>query len=223
MELERTAYSIYSVEQKNRTKQNPLTTLYPSLPNTKYDVIYADPPWDYGGKCQYDKSVIKANNVGFTKKIFLSSVAFKYPTLKVSELKQLDLPSISAEDCLLFMWVTAPQMANAIEVGKAWGFDYKTVAFVWDKMIHNPGRYTLSETEFVLLFKRGKIPSPRGARNIKQIIRVKRGAHSEKPVEVIDGITKMFPLQRKIELFARREYEGWDNWGLESPETSSKK
>lgn len=39
-----------------------------------------------------------------------------------------------ADDCLLFMWTTGPQMANAIELGEAWGFEYKTIAFVWDKM-----------------------------------------------------------------------------------------
>lgn len=78
-----TAYSIYNVEQKRRTKINPLDTIYPDLPNKKYDVIYMDPPWDYGGKMQYDKTVIKNKNVDFKKKIFLSSASFKYPTLKL--------------------------------------------------------------------------------------------------------------------------------------------
>ena len=104
-------------------------------------------------------------------------------------------------------------------MGEAWGFEYKTVAFVWDKMIHNPGRYTLSQTEFVLVFKKGKIPQPRGARNVRQMVAVPRGKHSEKPIEVIKGITKMFPQQDKIELFARNNFVGWDNWGLEVPDS----
>lgn len=212
-------YSIYNVEAKKRTKINPLTDIYPKLPNKKYDIIYADPPWDYNGKMQYDKSSIKTENVGFKKNIFISSAAFKYPTLKLKELKELDVKSIAADDCLLFMWTTGPQMANAVELGQAWGFEYKTVAFVWDKMVHNPGRYTLSQTEFCLVFKRGRIPTPRGARNIRQLVQVPRGKHSEKPEHVIDGITKMFPKQRKIELFARKNYNGWDNWGLEIPDS----
>lgn len=214
-----TAYSLYSVQQKERTKINPLEDIYPHLPDHKYQVIYADPPWDYGGKMQYDKSTIKNENVGFEKKIFLSSASFKYPTLKLRHLKELDVASIASSDCLLFMWTTGPQMANAIELGKTWGFEYKTVAFVWDKMVHNPGRYTLSQTEFVLAFKKGKFPQPRGARNIKQMVVVHRGKHSVKPIEVIDGITKMFPQQDKIELFARNNYIGWDNWGLEIPDS----
>ena len=212
-----TAYSIYRVQQKERVKINPLQDIYPYLPNKKYQVIYADPPWDYGWKMQYDKTVLKEENGGFEKKIFLSSAEFKYPTIKLKDLKKLDVSSIADDDCILFMWTTGPQMANSIELGKAWGFEYKTVAFVWDKMVHNPGRYTLSQTEFVLAFKRGKFPQPRGARNVRQMVTVHRGEHSVKPVEVIEGITKMFPNQMKIELFARNNYEGWDNWGLEIP------
>lgn len=213
-----TAYSIYNVEQKKRTKINPLEDIYPKLPEKKYQVIYADPPWDYGGKMQYDKSTIKDENVGFEKKIFLSSASFKYPTVKLKQLKELDVNSIAADDCILFMWTTGPQMANSIELGEAWGFEYKTVAFVWDKMVHNPGRYTLSQTEFVLAFKKGKFPQPRGARNVRQMVAIHRGDHSVKPVDVIEGITKMFPEQDKIELFARNNYIGWDNWGLEIPD-----
>ncbi len=218
-EKEITAYSLYSVQQKERTKLNPLKDIYPQLPCKKYQVIYADPPWDYGGKMQYDKTTIKTENVGFEKKIFLSSATFKYPTLKLKQLKELDIASIADNDCLLFMWTTGPQMSNSIELGKAWGFEYKTVAFVWDKMVHNPGRYTLSQTEFVLAFKKGRFPQPRGARNIRQMVAVHRGKHSVKPIEVIDGITKMFPQQDKIELFARNNYIGWDNWGLEIPDS----
>lgn len=210
-------YSIYNPNAISRRKINPLEDIYLPLPKEKYDIIYADPPWDYGGKMQYDKTSIKSENIGFTKDIFISSADFKYPTLKLKDLKKLDVNSISADDCLLFMWTTGPQLAIAIELGTSWGFEYKTMAFVWDKMIHNPGRYTLSQTEFCLVFKKGKIPSPRGARNIRQLLSIKRGKHSEKPEEVIDRITKMFPTQKKIELFARKNYNGWDNWGLEIP------
>lgn len=215
-------YSIYNLEAKRRNKINPLKELYPELPTQKYDVIYADPPWDYGGKMQYDKSSMKSENVGFKKDIFISAANFKYPTLKIKDLKELDVSSISANDCLLFMWTTGPQMANSIELGQSWGFEYKTIAFVWDKQVHNPGRYTLSQTEFVLAFKKGKFPQPRGARNVRQLISAHRGIHSEKPEAVIEGITKMFPTQKKIELFARKNYDGWDNWGLEIPDSKIK-
>lgn len=213
-----TAYSIYSKKARNITKINPLDDLYPPLPTKKYQVIYADPPWDYGGKMQYDKTTIRSENPYFQKDIFISSASFKYPTLKMNELIGLNVPGISDDNCILFMWTTGPQFANAIKLGEAWGFEYKTVAFVWDKMVHNPGRYTLSQTEFVLAFKKGAFPTPRGARNVRQLISQHRTRHSEKPDAAIEGITKMFPMQEKIELFARKNFVGWDNWGLEIPD-----
>ena len=113
------------------------------------------------------------------------------------------------------MWVTNPHLEQGIELGKAWGFEYRIVAFVWDKMNHNPGQYTMSYCELCLVFKRGLIHSPRGARNIKQLIREPRGEHSEKPIKVLKSIEQMFPTQEKIELFARHKPEGWDAWGLD--------
>ena len=210
-----TGYSIYNEETKKRTKKNELPDLYPNLPNKKFDIIYADPPWHYNGKLQFDKSSKSAEKIDLSKSIFISSATFKYPTLKTSELMKIPIHEIAKDDCLLFMWTSNPHLAQAIELGEAWGFEYRTVAFVWDKMVHNPGQYTLSYCELCLLFKRGRIPQPRGARNVKQLIRSPRGKHSEKPIKVLQGIEKMFPTQKRIELFARKKTKDWSVWGLD--------
>lgn len=210
-----TGYSIYNEDVKKRTQKNLLVDIYPPLPEKKYDIIYADPPWDYNGKLQFDKSSTSKENLDTDKKIFISSASFKYPTLKTTELMKLQVPAISADNCLLFMWATNPHLAQAIELGESWGFEYKTVAFIWDKMNHNPGKYTLSNCELCLVFKHGKIPTPRGARNIQQLVHIPRTKHSEKPKEIRDNIVKMFPVQTKIELFAREHCPGWDVWGLD--------
>ena len=137
-----------------------------------------------------------------------------YPTIALAGLKRLEVASIAADDSLLFLWSTSPHLDQAIELGKAWGFEWATVAFVWDKVRVNPGFYTLSQCELCLAFKRGRIPSPRGARNVRQLVRSRRGPHSAKPSEVRERIEAMFPRQRRIELFARTEAPGWDSWGL---------
>ena len=210
-----TGYTVYNEKAKERTKQNTLYDLYPKLPTKKFDIIYADPPWDYGGKLQFDKSSTSQDKIDLTKNIFISSASFMYPTLKTKELMKLPLTQIAEDNCLLFMWATNPHLEQAISLGNAWGFDYKTVAFVWNKMVHNPGQYTMSYCELCLVFKRGKIPTPRGARNVKQLINAPRGAHSEKPIEVMEGIERMFPTQSRIELFSRRSRYGWTSWGLD--------
>jgi N6-adenosine-specific RNA methylase IME4 len=211
----KTGYSVYNEEAKRRAKENTLPSLYPELPDKKFDIIYADPPWDYNGKMQFDKTSKSKEDIDLSRKIFISSATFKYPTLKLDELMRIPIYEIAQDDCLLFMWATSPHLAQALELGRAWGFQYRTVAFVWDKMCHNPGKYTLSNCELCLVFKRGRIPQPRGARNVQQLVRSPRKEHSEKPVEVMEAIEKMFPTQERIELFARRRFEGWSVWGLD--------
>jgi len=210
------SYSIYNEKFKIKQRDNPLLDIFPALPQKKYAVIYADPPWHYNGKMQFDRSGVSKENPGWERDIFISSACFKYPTLPTKDLMKLSIKSIAEDDALLFMWSSSPHLEQAISLGKAWGFEYKTVAFVWNKMNHNPGQYTLSYCELCLLFKRGRIPKPRGARNIKQLLEKPRGPHSQKPEEIASRIEKMFPLQRKIELFARHKRQGWDVWGLDS-------
>ena len=98
---------------------------------------------------------------------------------------------------------------------KAWGFSWATVGFVWDKQKVNPGFYTMSQCELCLIGKRGKIPQPRGARNIRQLVSKMRQKHSTKPGEVRKRIEEMFPDQAKLELFARQTTKGWDVHGDE--------
>jgi N6-adenosine-specific RNA methylase IME4 len=98
---------------------------------------------------------------------------------------------------------------------ESWGFKYATIAFIWHKQRTNPGHYTMSECEICLVGKRGTIPTPRGARNVRQFLSKMRGKHSAKPNEIRARIEAMFPTQNKVELFARQNVLGWDAWGNE--------
>ena len=180
---------------------------FPELPTRQFDIIYADPPWDYKGQLQH-----AGEGSGDT-----GGAVRHYPTVTLADLKALEVGNIAAEDCLLFMWATSPHLDQAIDLGKSWGFSWATVAFVWDKVRVNPGFYTLSQCELCLVFKRGRIPKPRGVRNVRQLVSARRGPHSQKPAEVRRRIEKMFPSQGRIELFARDTAPGWHSWGLEAP------
>ena len=73
----------------------------------------------------------------------------------------------------------------------------------------------MTQIETCYVAKRGTIPKPRGSRNERQFVTELRGKHSAKPSEVRERITRMFPKQSKIELFARKRATGWDSWGDE--------
>lgn len=180
-------------------------TQFPPLPDRRYGVIYADPPWDYRGQLQH--AGVDSGDTG--------GAVRHYGTVTSAELAGLPVLEIAEADCLLFLWATSPHLDQAIELGKAWGFEWATVAFVWDKQRVNPGFYTMSQCELCLVFKRGRIPRPRGARNVRQLVSERRGVHSAKPEEVRRRIERMFPEQAKIELFARGPAPGWDTWGNE--------
>lgn len=185
---------------------NGAQPIFPPLPEAKYEIIYADPPWDYKGQFQHAGSGVTDTGGAIRH----------YPTLTLNKLMALNVQSIAATDSLLFLWATNPHLDQAIQLGKAWGFSWATVAFVWDKLRVNPGFYTLSQCELCLVFKRGRIPHPRGARDLRQLVRAKRNKHSQKPQEVRLRIDQMFPQQSKIELFARTERAqapGWELWG----------
>lgn len=180
--------------------------IFPDLPEEKFAIIYADPPWDYKGQLQH-AGAGSGDSGGAMR---------HYPTVTLKHLMKLAVENIAEDDSLLFLWSTSPHLDQAINLGKAWGFNWATVAFVWNKIRVNPGFYTLSQCELCLAFKRGKIPTPRGARNIRQLVEARRQEHSRKPEEVRNRIDAMFPTQRKIELFARRHNPGWKAWGLQA-------
>lgn len=170
----------------------------------KYDILYADPPWQFNTKeCLAKKSILNGE------------INTHYSTMTLNDLKGLDIKSITTDKCLLFLWVVSPMLDDGIELMKSWGFKYGTVAFVWHKQRSNPGHYTMSECELCLVGRMGSIPTPRGARNMHQFLSELRGEHSEKPNEIRNRITQMFPTQKKIELFARQSIPGWDVVGNE--------
>lgn len=177
------------------------------FPEGPFDIVLADPPWDYDNRVQH----------GGAGSDYTSGAEAFYPTMTLAELEDLPVKSLLARHALIYMWTTGPQVETAMRVLRAWGAPYKTVAFVWDKQRVNPGAYTMSQTEFVLVGKRGAIPKPRGARNVRQWITEARTTYSRKTDEVHRRIDRMHPEQRKIELFARRHYPGWTCWGNELP------
>ena len=177
------------------------------LPNKKYQIIYADPPWSYK-----DKAL--AGNRGS---------CCKYQVQTKNWIDNLPINEIADRDCILFLWVTMPKLNECWDLITKWGFKYKTVAFVWVKRnkiksswFWGMGRWTRANAELCLLATKGK--PKRIDAGVHSIIDEPIQRHSQKPNEVRKRILDLVGDLPKIELFAREKIEGWDVWGDEIKE-----
>ena len=168
----------------------------------KYPVIYADPPWRY------------------SQKGLQGAAENHYPTMSIDELCALPVAEIAAPDSALFLWATFPQLPEALQLIRAWGFTYKSVAFVWlkknrkaDSWFYGLGFWTRANAEVCLLATRGH--PKRQAANVHQFIISPIEGHSKKPDETRDKIVALMGDVPRVELFARQTPPGWDVWGNE--------
>lgn len=180
----------------------------PPFPAKKYQIILADPPWAWmkGQTC------------------ITRVVEKEYPTMQPQEIMDLPVADLAAPHCALFLWSMSRVLPLSLRVMEAWGFDYKTVAFVWVKRnkkapswFTGMGWFTRQNAEYVLLGMRGAKSLTRSAKNVNQIIDSPIDVHSRKPDEVQHRIEQLFGDAERIELFARTRKPGWDAWGLEAP------
>lgn len=150
----------------------------------KYRVIYADPPWKFSSKEATGKT--RGGVISTTYKP-LEAV---YPTMTTEALKELDVGRIAHRDAALFMWATDAHIPDALELYRAWGFRYVTVAFVWSKKtvngktVSNLAPWTLKNCELCLMGTRGRMVQYKQKNNIPQLVEAVRTRHSEKPEEV---------------------------------------
>lgn len=188
----------------------------------KYDVIYADPPWQFSSNIPVPKKQLSETKYEFESR----PLELHYNTMNKTQLEEFfshDVKDLAADDAVLVMWTTSAHLERALQLGALAGFEYKTVAFVWLKKTSKGnnvcymGKYTCPSVEICLLFTKGKARSKLlKSRKVRQLVEAKRREHSRKPDEVRERIEQMFPDARKIELFARTTTPGWDVMGNET-------
>ena len=192
-----------------------------SQPSKKYSIILADPPWNYEVWSE-DKKLAQ----GMAKR--------HYSTMKLSDICALPINGLADINCKLFLWATPPCLPEALQVIKAWGFNYKTIAFAWLKInkrqsleqssflpvdtidrFYGIGHWTASNIELCLCAMTPNGVLNRQDKSISQVVLAPRREHSRKPDEVREKIVRLCGDLPRIELFARRKVEGWDCWGNE--------
>jgi len=178
----------------------------------KYDIIYCDIPWKFS--CYSEKGEGR-------------SAANHYPTLDLESVKALPVKDIASDNSALFMWGCNSMPPEALEVMKAWGFQYKTVAFTWvktnkkatDTLFWGLGFHSRQNSEFCLLGTRGH--PKRISKSVHSVVwdhepdsfpeydslpesivcPITR--HSAKPLAVRDRIVELLGPLPRVELFAR--------------------
>lgn len=175
----------------------------------KYKVIVADPPWDYKN---YKKPAHGAP---------------QYKTMKFEDIAAIPTSDWADKTCLLVLWCTWPHLNNGIELVSKWGFNYVT-GLPWVKTSPKSGEircgigfWTQSASEVILIGRKGKVSPDR--KNVRRGILVGEDRqfyapirkHSSKPEDIQDWIEARFEGPY-LELFARREREKWDCWGLDT-------
>jgi N6-adenosine-specific RNA methylase IME4 len=173
-----------------------------ALPDKRYGVIYADPPWRFETWGDAGKTNTSADN--------------HYPCMAPSEIMLLDVPSISADDAALYLWVTVPFERQGHDVMEAWGFRYVSQV-MWKKDRIGTGYWYRNQHEVLLFGTRGNVPKPAPGTQWPSVIEAPIGEQSVKPDVIYEMIESYFPNLPKIELYARRARPGWDVWGLEAP------
>lgn len=173
-----------------------------ALPAKKYGLILADPEWRFEPWSRETGMDRAADN--------------HYLTSRTDIIGSRDVPSIAADDCVLFLWATAPMLPHALAVMGTWGFDYRSHC-VWHKDRVGTGYWFRNRHELLLVGVKGEIPAPAMGMQADSVFIAPVGAHSAKPEAALDMIERYFPHLPKIELNRRGPARpGWDAWGNET-------
>jgi N6-adenosine-specific RNA methylase IME4 len=192
------------------TREASLGAKQAALPDKRYGVILADPPWPFEPYSRETGMDRAADN--------------HYPTMRMHEIEALPVAEIAAADCVLFLWATVPMLPHALGVLTAWGFEYKSHC-IWHKNRQATGHWFINEHELLLVGTRGdKLPAPAAGMQWPSVFDAPVRGHSRKPDESLELIESYFPSLPKIELFRRGAARpGWDAWGNEAEAEDSKK
>lgn len=168
--------------------------------DVRYPIIYADPPW------RYENPPMGGTN---------RSIENHYPTMTLDEICAMPVADLATDDAMLYLWATAPKLAECMKVIEAWGFEYRT-NLVWDKEVIGMGYHARNQHEILLVAKRGSIPPPEAGKQPSSVHRERRAEHSAKPDFYYEMIEAAYPQLPKIELFCRSPRDGWSVWGNQS-------
>lgn len=178
-----------------------LCKVFPPFPRRRYGVVLADPPWRFEPYSSNGMDRAADNH---------------YPTVDINLLMAIGPFVPAADDCVFFLWATAPMLKQALELMGAWGFNYRS-QIVWKKDKIGTGYWFRNCHEFLLIGVRGNVPAPAPGTQWASVVEAPVGPHSAKPEIFHQLVEEYFPTLPKIELNRRGPArDGWSAWGLEA-------
>lgn len=188
--------------------------LTPSPSSGPFDLLYLDPPWRFanwsiGEMAKYGEKW--ARRMGRSP----------YHVMTTRDMAKMPIGDLGARHSIMLMWGTYPKLEDALFLMRAYGYEFKTIAFTWVKQ--NPsgigwhfglGYHTRQNAEIVLLGTRGK-GLRRVDNTVPNLLIYPRGAHSAKPPITRERIERLYGPVARLELYARSAAPGWTAWGNE--------
>ena len=224
IESEDKPWRVKQAKTKLNLQQKKASVCDPSnIPDGRYLVIYADPPWRHG-------DIPSGLPLGQGR-----SAAEVYPTLDTAAIKSLqvsvEVGGVSTDKpvrdlCgdlgILYLWACAPLLPQALETMTAWGFEYKQ-QIVWYHGRYGTGQWVRGEHELLLIGVRGSVGTPLAKARPRSVLTAEEApysGHSVKPAVVYELIDRQWPGAPKVELFARHVADedkraDWQYWGAE--------
>jgi N6-adenosine-specific RNA methylase IME4 len=188
------------------TESTPAQDFLREVGHHTYGTILADPPWQF------------TNRTG--KMAPEHRRLTRYTTLTFQAIKDIPVAVVAAEQSHLYLWVPNALLREGLEVLAAWGFQYKT-NIIWHKIRKDGGPdgrgvgfYFRNTTEMVLFGVRGRLRTLAPGRTQVNVIKTRKREHSRKPDELY-GLVEACSPGPFLELFARGQRVGWEQWGNE--------
>lgn len=174
-----------------------MTTRFKLPKGIVFPTIVADPPWAFEPE---------------NKKRYAMTHRVHYDRMSLKDICKIPVADVAHPDAILWLWTTNPAMEMALEVVKAWGFTYKTMA-TWRKSKMGTGWWLRSRTEHLILAARStKLRTSPGSFTTE--LKGRWRGHSVKPVEAYKMIEALSPGPY-LELFShsKNERKNWMHLG----------
>ena len=194
----------------------------------RYSLIYADPPWAYGNTFSNGAAADHYSTMRLIdlKRLPVWELAAENAVLAMwytgthnqEAIELAEAWGFTVRTMKGFTWVKLNQLAElritkALAEGEIADFyDFLDLLNAETRM--NGGNHTRSNTEDVLIATRGT-GLQRASASVKQVVHTRLGEHSAKPWEVRNRLEQLYGDVKRIEIFAREEWNGWDRWGNE--------